>query len=269
MGMFTGVFLPDKAADIALQNHLIESASTKSGSLLIWDTGTYTILPRKNVSKRCPSPQTTDDDSDADADLENEDSRHLEAKPENEKLIDAFKSRYIRLRLNGVRLPPNYTITLRLPSANNVSKARPARGRGRRKPNALSAPQSTDSESEDRNKKAEPLIDDAQDMDTDSDEDAQTRLTNAYPGSTNSIGSVHQRAWFMLLDRASSGFVRDRETGKWVRSGSREGDGFEAFVVLGREMERSVVTGRLAKEVEVDEGVEGFVGRAGWVGITR
>jgi hypothetical protein len=31
--------------------------------------------------------------------------------------------------------------------------------------------------------------------------------------------------------------------------------------VLGAEAERSVVTGRLAREVESDEGVEGFVGR--------
>jgi hypothetical protein len=47
-----------------------------------------------------------------------------------------------------------------------------------------------------------------------------------------------------------------------------DGDGgFEPFIVRGREYERSVVTGRLAAEVEGDEGVEGYVGRAGWVGI--
>ncbi|KAF2440339.1 hypothetical protein P171DRAFT_499674 [Karstenula rhodostoma CBS 690.94] len=254
-----------------LWNHLIESASPRTGSLLIWDTGTYTVLPRKNSSNKPPSPQTTDDD--LDTDLEDKSSRHVEVEPENEKLIDAFKSRYIRLRLNGVRLPKNYTITLRLPSANNVSKTRPVRGKGRRISKALSAPQSTDSETEDRDKEADPV--NVQDIDTDSDEDAQTRLHNAYPGSTNSIGSVHQRAWFILLDRASSGFVQDTETGKWIRSGSgsgsgrAEGDGFAPFLVLGREVERSVVTGRLAREVEGDEGVEGFVGRTGWVGITR
>jgi hypothetical protein len=40
--------------------------------------------------------------------------------------------------------------------------------------------------------------------------------------------------------------------------------GFEPFFVRGREVERSVVTGRLAGEVLRDEGVEGFVGRRGW-----
>ncbi|KAK7178923.1 hypothetical protein DPSP01_010371 [Paraphaeosphaeria sporulosa] len=247
-----------------LWNHLIESASTRTGSLLIWDTGKYTVLPRKKSSNRPPSPQTTDEDSDTD--LEDQSSREDEARNDNERLIDAFKARYIRLRLNGARLPKDYTITLRLPSANNVSKPRPAKRKRPRKPKAKNAPQSTDSEPEDTDKGAELPPEDAQDIDTDSSEDAHIRLTNAYPGSTNSIGSVHQRAWFILLDRASSGFVQDSETGKWV---SREGSGFEPFLVLGRDVERSVVTGRLAREVEGDEGVEGFVGRGGWVGITR
>ena len=34
--------------------------------------------------------------------------------------------------------------------------------------------------------------------------------------------------------------------------------------MLGAEVERGIVTGRLAREVESDEGVEGFVGRANW-----
>jgi hypothetical protein len=37
--------------------------------------------------------------------------------------------------------------------------------------------------------------------------------------------------------------------------------------VRGRDYERSIVTGRLARDVESDEGVEGFVGRGGWVRI--
>jgi hypothetical protein len=106
-----------------------------------------------------------------------------------------------------------------------------------------------------------------EDIDTDAEEDAQTRLDNAYPGATNSIGSVHQRRWFMLLDRRSSGFVLERGEGVWVRSGAKEGEGFEPFLVRGAEYERSVVTGRLAREVESDEGCEGFVGRSGWVGV--
>ena len=36
--------------------------------------------------------------------------------------------------------------------------------------------------------------------------------------------------------------------------------------MLGRDVERSVVTGRTAGQVMRDEGVEGFVGRRGWKG---
>src|SRR5690242_3102134 len=39
-----------------LWNNLIESASMKTGSLLIWDTGTYSVLPRKKDEKEMPSP---------------------------------------------------------------------------------------------------------------------------------------------------------------------------------------------------------------------
>jgi len=103
-------------------------------------------------------------------------------------------------------------------------------------------------------------------------EDHTTRLTNAYPGATNSINSIHQRRWYLSLDRHSSGFVpkyspSNRPSGRteWVRR--LEGGqllGFEPFFVRGREVERSVVTGRLAGEVLRDEGVEGYVGRRGW-----
>ena len=63
-----------------------------------------------------------------------------------------------------------------------------------------------------------------------------------------------------LADGASKGGRRE-----WVRR--RDGDqllGFEPFYVMGREVERSVVTGRKADEVMRDEGVKGFVGRKGW-----
>lgn len=110
--------------------------------------------------------------------------------------------------------------------------------------------------------------DEVENIDTDTEEDASTRTNNAYLGSTNSIGSIHQRRWFMSLDRQSSGFVVNKsgaEKGTWTRG--EDGGGFEPFYVVGKEVERSVVTGRLAREVESDEGVVGFVGRTGWVGI--
>lgn len=115
------------------------------------------------------------------------------------------------------------------------------------------------------------------------DEDQTTRTNNAYPGATNSIGSIHQRQWFLRLDQVNSGFVRASsgpEKGRWVRgllNGGRGGPGgddskhgelelggFATFFVRGAEHERSVVTGRLSKDVFADEGVEGFLGRKMW-----
>lgn len=99
-------------------------------------------------------------------------------------------------------------------------------------------------------------------------EDEEIRLTNAYPGATNSINSIHQRTWYLSLDRESSGFVPQKHrdgTREWVQQQDEENClGFEPFFVRGKEIERSVVTGRLAEEVMSDEGVKGYVGRKGW-----
>ncbi|KAF2856721.1 hypothetical protein T440DRAFT_437682 [Plenodomus tracheiphilus IPT5] len=251
-------------------NHLIESASHETGSLIIWDTGTYSVLPRKVKGRKSgiPSPKTSEDEDSASDEIERmdkpdrQDTRQIQ---ENQNLISAFQSRYIRLRLHGTRLPPNYTIILRLPS-NSITKP-PARCKNGRKNNAKKAKPAQDpSDSEDT-----PEVEtneQEQNLDTDTEEDAQTRATNAYPGATNDIGSIHQRHWFLQLDRQNSGFELDKTgggKGVWVRKG--ESGGFEPFLVRGRDVERSVVTGRLARDVESDEGVEGFVGRGGWVGV--
>lgn len=108
-------------------------------------------------------------------------------------------------------------------------------------------------------------------------EDEEVRLTNAYPGATNNIGSIHQRRWYLSMDRYASGFrplpIENRSQGgrrMWTRR--REGKillGFEPFLVMGRELERSVVTGRTADELMADEGVQGFVGRKGWRPVTE
>lgn len=250
-----------------LWNNLIESASMKTGSLLIWDTGTYSVLPRKKDEKEIPSPQTTDDESDQDhgATFELRDRRH-----ENDKLIEAFKSRHIRLRLHSTRLPKDYTITLRLPINNDITH-KPSARRRRSRPMMRSRRAGHNSDLGD----AAPSTPSAttelagvdEDLDTDTDEDAQTRIQNAYPGSTNSIGSIHQRRWFVLLDRQSSGF--ECVAGEWCRRVLPNGNlgGFERFIVRGREHERSVVTGRLARDVECDEGCEAFIGRGGWKSI--
>ena len=103
------------------------------------------------------------------------------------------------------------------------------------------------------------------------DDTEQVRLNNAYPGSTNTIGSVHQRTWYLSLDKSSSGFVKQHSDGSthWIR-GKGEGmerTGFKPFFVRGKEAERSIVTGRLAADILRDEGVEDYTGRAGWRAI--
>ena len=97
-------------------------------------------------------------------------------------------------------------------------------------------------------------------------EDEEVRRTNAYPGATNNIGSIHQRRWYLSMDRPSSGFkpLRIIESNggsrrEWVRR--QEGGqslGFEPFYVMGRDVERSVVTGRTAGDLMTDENVESF-----------
>ena len=78
------------------------------------------------------------------------------------------------------------------------------------------------------------------------------------------------------MDRYASGFrplPREKENKnkggrrEWVRRCGEGGEllGFEPFFVRGRDVERSVVTGRRAGDVMADEGVEvGWVGRRGW-----
>jgi hypothetical protein len=44
------------------QNHLIETASAKTGSLIIWDTGEYEVLP---YTRDASCPQTDESRSDS------------------------------------------------------------------------------------------------------------------------------------------------------------------------------------------------------------
>lgn len=243
-------------------NHLIESASHATGSLLMWDTGEYEVLARSEEKSR--RPLTDDEASDRDhLELENNSS-------ESEKLFKAFQTRHLRLRLHGVKLPKNYTISLRLPRANDKS-AQPGRPRHKRRrmdrPNASKAKAlETDSESDsaptaEYESEGTPAVNDmAAALASEDDEDTTIRANNAYTGSENTIGSIHQRHWFLTLDRRSSGFRKARngpDAGQWV------GD-WEPFFVYGRDQERSVVTGRAADDVMADEGIEKFMGRKMW-----
>ncbi|OJJ02348.1 hypothetical protein ASPVEDRAFT_670887 [Aspergillus versicolor CBS 583.65] len=275
----------------SLWNHLIETASPKTGSMIIWDTGEYEIIPEK--SKRNGRPDTGPEP-------ETEESSETESEPEaardsleseSEKLRRAFQNHKIRLRLHGTRLPSNYTIFLRrdrtdLRSAPTPeSLARKPIKRKRRRVITTAEPSSTSNSESDtgvadsssghmsasgkRRKEANKT--EHSDAEGDSATDYQIRLNNAYPGAVNDIGSIHQRRWFIVLDRAGSGFVPDKDSifGKrrWIRgvdkrSGARTG--FDPFYVRGPEVERSIVTGRLGGDVLSDEGVEGFVPRRGW-----
>lgn len=200
--------------------------------------------------------------------------------------------RKIRLRLHGTRLPPNYTISLRLSTEeDNLARSRSAPRKRRRRivPSVVSTPSTSPSPPPEGHSSGEVSVATAQeslsnnhnsdgDSASASDEeelDEKTRRTNAYPGATNSIGSVHQRRWFITLDRANSGFEprkKPRDGKKtWVRKRNdddhdKEGRllGFDPFYVRGPDVERSVVTGRTGYEVLQDEGVEGFIPRRGW-----
>jgi hypothetical protein len=125
--------------------------------------------------------------------------------------------------------------------------------------------------SEDKLSSLSPSLQDERVHSDNDDTDLQIQRNNAYPGSFNTIGSIHQRRWYLSLDRLNSGFeppVRTKEK-KWRRrqSDNKEGPvvgGFEPFYVCGPEIERSVVTGRLGADVLEDEGVDDFVRRRGW-----
>jgi hypothetical protein len=252
-----------------LWNNLVESASHSTGSLLIWDTGEYEVLPYRET----PKTRTTDDElSDSEAQV-----REASCVPESERLFADFKSRHIRLRLHGTRLPQDYTISLRLPSNNNRSgqPEKPKHKRRKVGPSKVLRPAALLTDSEADTPESEPGFStshtDAQAnaaaavASEDEYEVAAIRSNNAYTGATNTIGSVHQRHWYLSLDRENSGFHKARsgiDEGRWV--GERD-----AFVVLGRDIERSVVSGRLADEVMSDEGVEMFQRRKIWRAITE
>ncbi|GFF76021.1 hypothetical protein IFM53868_01729 [Aspergillus udagawae] len=268
-------------------NHLIETASASTGSMIIWDTGEYEILPSQSE----PEMAETDDSRSELSDT----SLHspVYKKTESEKLREAFRNNKIRLRLHGTRLPENYTIILRVDKNFDFAKpsSRIPRKRRRRtirssttrpEPSTSSDNEVSDGESHDQSADTGAGIDTAtmgSHSESESAIDHQIRVNNAYPGSTNTIGSIHQRRWFATLDRVNSGFVPEHAKAKsgsgkkrWVRKRNvRTGQelGFEPFYVRGPEVERSVVTGRLGKDVLEDEGVRDFVPRRGWRAVVE
>lgn len=209
---------------------------------------------------------TDDEASDTEDPLTNNTDVH------SERLLKAFRSRHIKLRLRGTKLPQNYVVSLRLPSANDRS-AQPRKPKHKRrrtdpaqkaaKTSASTSDTEPDTESMVEPTDGESTVNDedlAAAQASDDEEGATIRANNAYTGSLNTIGSVHQRHWFLTLDRTASGFrksCRGSDEGRWVGE-------WEPFYVLGRHHEASVVTGRKADEVMIDEGVDKFVGRKMW-----
>lgn len=124
-------------------------------------------------------------------------------------------------------------------------------------------------------------------------EDEQVRQTNAYPGASNTIGSVHQRRWYLSLDRPACGFVEKRRSGRsrWElrkdeiivnddlgrasdsEAAEVEGKGPDRlsfpFYVRGVDHETSVVTGRRGADIMRDEGVQNFIQRKGWKPVLK
>ena len=294
-----------------LWNHLIETASLATGSMLIWDTGCYEVLSFKRENS---DPQTDGESSSDYLDAEEQPTS------EQRKLHQAFSQRKVRLRLYGTRLPEDYTISLRLTKKNHryEQPGPPSRKRKREPPKVMRkrSPQTTDSGSGSESStpvdmgpfgggKAKKSLSSLIRHETppprsvkdsgrqvpgpssiivqpdpggsDQEEDdsrEEIRKNNAYPGATNSIGSIHQRKWYLSMDRQASGFVptKDKHGSRmWSRRKDADGTlhGFERFQVLGRDVERSIVTGRLAKEILEDEGVEGYVPRGLWRAVTE
>jgi hypothetical protein len=224
-------------------------------------------MDRPNRSKRA---KYTDDEA---SDIDEKPTK--DAQTESDRLFAAFQDSHIHLRLHGTRLPSGYTIAMRLPSRKGASKQprKPRIKRRRMDPSKASelnrqrsALDDTDIEPDSPDEPsdgAEPVYSadvDAAVASESEDDNGQIRANNAYPGAANTIQSVHQRHWFLSLDRRYSGFRKARsgpDEGRWV-------GGFKSFYVRGRDYERSVVTGRLADEVMADEGVEKFVGRKMW-----
>ena len=74
-----------------LQNHLIETASLETGSMLIWDTGTYEVLPWR-ITPEGEERVTEAEGSDEEEDQEGKGMDGWGQLAESEKLHSAFQN---------------------------------------------------------------------------------------------------------------------------------------------------------------------------------
>ncbi|QYS97214.1 LigD_N domain-containing protein [Trichoderma simmonsii] len=281
-------------------NHLVETASPETGSLLIWDTGTYSILPRP--SKHAP----TLDPSSPPASHQSQSASPSPSQTAQSLLHAAFQDRKIRLRLHGAKLPDPYVINLRLTKSEDAAGRsrglkRRAAGTTRRRRGRTTRVQPQEREtssSSSSSSSGEADDDDGHDLDNEKpidkpqtettddpslkeQQDAQVRLTNAYHGASNTIGSIHQRRWYLSLDRRACGFTEKRRRGRssiWEPPSTEESPSTSEpgtsrlsypFYVRGPQFEQSVVTGRRGEDVLRDEGVTTFIPRKGWMPVMK
>ncbi|GKU05202.1 abc1 containing protein [Fusarium langsethiae] len=258
-------------------NHLIETASNSTGSFLIWDTGTYSVLSRE--SKYLPSEDPSSPPSSP---------ASSPISTPQALLHEAFQTRKIRIRLHGSRLPDPYVLNLRLTKSEDVvGRARSGRApRKRRRPRMRTQTHPETSDEDDGENGESEDVPTSADVGANAEnlsamereicelEDEGVRKTNTYPGASNTIGSVHQRRWYLSLDRRACGFVEKRTKGRSVwepeepispkNEETENGRLSYPFYVRGSNHERSVVTGRRGAEILQDEGVEQLVQRKGW-----
>lgn len=250
-------------------NHLVEAASKKTGSMLIWDLGMYEVLRWEEVM----GERETDDERDVNDDDDDDEAATLArgitkgAATQPQLLEQAFRRGKIRLRLHGSHLPAGYTISLRLSKDKGLT-TQPAKLK-------TSALLKTRLKKLSRRGLKELASVTGLDTQTYNEDDFATSMNdasdaieaaNAYPNSSNTVGSIHQRWWFVSMDRANCGFMKEKSGDRKVTWTPKDEETKMKypFYVRGREYEMSVVTGRKAEDVLEDEGVVGFVPRGGW-----
>lgn len=250
---------------------------------MIWDTGTYSILPRQ--SKHAPATDPSSPPSSP---------PHSPSSPSSSPQIllhKAFQDRKIRLQLHGAKLPDPYILNLRLTRAEDAAgRARRPSKRRRTRRQQQQQPEETSDEGEREEDNDEHIVPQpsekeaknisAMEREIQELEDEQVRRTNAYPGASNTIGSVHQRRWYLSLDRRGCGFIEGKNK-TWrldPKSEARDEEGAKVvgaedcrlkfpFYVRGVDHERSIVTGRKGEDILYDEGVANFVRRKGWTPV--
>ncbi|EMT61408.1 hypothetical protein FOC4_g10014466 [Fusarium odoratissimum] len=139
------------------------------------------------------------------------------------------QNRKIRIRLHGSRLPDPYVLNLRLTRSEDVAgrarSGRTSRKRRRRHAQTETQPETSGDDSESDESEDVPSNTDAG---TNADnlsamereirelEDEEVRRTNAYPGASNTIGSVHQRRC-VLTGRLGADILQDEGVDKFIQ----------------------------------------------------